>query len=475
MTCTRLYKGEKKAKNIQTNMSTIPFPVKSPVLTFIILTLLPCFLHALGDAAVYKITSREALEINAGHSGISGKAAASDHPLGEVCNCSPSPAPDLVFENQRLALVYPIIQSFKNIITSDPLGITSTWVGSDICNYRGFYCDNPPDDPSVRALAGIDFNGYQLAAPTLDGFIDLLPDLAIFHANTNNFTGIISPKIAQLRYLYELDISNNLFSGQFPTAVLGMNGLSFLDIRFNSFSGSVPAQIFTQPLDVLFINNNNFMQTLPNNLGNTPVRYLTFANNNFVGSIPRSIGNASATLVEVLFLNNKLSGCLPYEIGLLTSATVFDVGNNFLTGPIPCSFACLEKMEVLKLAGNQFYGKIPEEVCGLGNLANLSLSDNYFRYLGPTCRSLIKRGVLDVSNNCIHGLPNQRPAAECWDFYYFHLKHCPSSLPRYNANVVPCNINHSSLHSLPPSKTAVSFTSPSYSALVSHRRPPPLP
>ncbi|XWS24199.1 hypothetical protein CRYUN_Cryun28dG0080300 [Craigia yunnanensis] len=95
----------------------------------------------------------------------------------------------LVFADQRLAVVYPVIQKFKSIITSDPLGITKTWLGSDICTYKGFYCDNPPDNKSAVAVASIDFNGFQLSAPTLDGFLGQLPDIALFHANSNNFEG----------------------------------------------------------------------------------------------------------------------------------------------------------------------------------------------------------------------------------------------------------------------------------------------
>lgn len=229
--------------------------------------------------------------------------------LGQDCPLPSSALPvNLTFADLRLAEVYPIIQSFKLTITSDPLGITSSWVGPDICSYTGFYCDSPPDNGSATALASIDFNGFHLGAPTLDGFIDQFPDLALFHANSNNFSGTISPKIAGLPYLYELDISNNKFSGPFPAAVLSIAGLSFLDIRFNFFTGAVPPQIFSQALDALFINNNDFMQQLPDNLGSTPVLYLTLASNKFTGPIPRSIGNASSTLVEVLLLNNYLTG-----------------------------------------------------------------------------------------------------------------------------------------------------------------------
>ncbi|KAK7318193.1 hypothetical protein RJT34_02892 [Clitoria ternatea] len=357
---------------------------------------------------------------------------------------SPLKQDSLVFSDQRLQVVYSVIQKFKSIITSDPLGVTKSWVGSDICSYKGFYCDTPPDNNSAIALASIDFNGFQLSASTLDGFIDKLPDIALFHANSNNFGGTISPQIANLPYLYELDVSNNHLSGPFPMAVLGMTNLTFLDLRFNSFSGAVPPGIFTQNLQVLFINNNIFTQGLPENLGNTHILLLTLANNKFMGPIPRSLPKALSTLTEVLLLNNQLTGCLPYEIGLLQVATVFDAGNNQLTGPLPFSLSCLEKVEFLNLGGNLLYGMVPEVVCaGLVNLVNFSLSDNYFTHVGPLCRLLIQRGVLDVSNNCIIDLPFQRSVVECAQFFatprmcpftWFHSL-IPCKLPFQNSEV----------------------------------------
>ncbi|KAF8406285.1 hypothetical protein HHK36_008370 [Tetracentron sinense] len=378
-------------------------------------------LPVIGDNPV-KRSSRETIEIIIS---VGGSHAPYSAPAS---HCPPPPCPpgpeQLVFADQRLAVVYPVIQNFKKTVTSDPLGVTKTWVGSDICSYKGLFCDSPPDNKTAISLASVDFNGFSLGAPTLDGFLDQLPDIALFHANSNNFTGTISSKIARLEYLYELDISNNFFSGIFPLAVLNMNMLTFLDIRYNFFTGSVPDQIFTKRLDVLFVNNNNFMQNLPYNLGSTPVLYLTLANNMFTGPIPRSIGNASATLIEVVFLNNMLSGCLPYEIGFLKEATVFDAGYNQLTGPLPCSLGCLEKMEQLNFAGNQLQGEVPEAICALGNLLNLSLSDNYFTRVGPLCLNLIEKGALDVRKNCIHELPGQRSVAEC-SVFFAHPSFCP--------------------------------------------------
>ncbi|CAI9777750.1 unnamed protein product [Fraxinus pennsylvanica] len=350
----------------------------------------------------------------------------------------PPAVSELIFADQRLAVVYTVIQKFKNIIISDPLNITASWIGTDICNYRGFYCESPPDNISAIALASIDFNGFQLSAPTLDGFLDQLPDIALFHANSNKFSGIISPNIAKLPYLYELDISNNLFSGPFPTAILGMDSLSFLDIRFNLFTGSVPSQLFTKDLDALFINNNNFMTRLPDNIGSSHVLYLTLANNKFFGPIPHSISKVFSALSEILLLNNFLSGCLPYELGFLKEAVVFDAGNNRLTGPLPFSLGCLEKLEVLNFAGNLLYGMVPEVICAVGSLTNLSLSDNYFTHVGPICMSLIKNGVLDVRKNCIPGLPFQRSLMECVIFF-LHPRYCPyKGIYHY----IPCWLPH---------------------------------
>ncbi|KAJ0077598.1 hypothetical protein Patl1_35494 [Pistacia atlantica] len=371
--------------------------------------------------------------------------------------------PDLLsFLDLRLALIYPIIQTFKDTITSDPLGITSTWVGSDVCNYTGFYCDHPPDNESATALASIDLNSFGLEAPTLDGFLDRLPDLALFHANSNKFSGSLPGKLAKLPFLYELDVSNNKFSGPFPQEILQMSGLSFLDIRYNFFSGPVPPQLFLLKLQILFLNNNNFGQTLPDTLGSTPARYITLANNKFTGPIPSSIGKASATLQEVLFLNNLLSGCLPYELGFLKEATVIDASNNLLTGPLPPSLGCLGKIEQLNFAGNLLYGQVPEVLCAAGSLVKLSLSNNYFTLVGPLCKNLVDSGVLDVTRNCIPNLPNQRSAAECASF-----SSRPRTCPRPSTfNTIPCKVKPMSNPETRTKKNSVT-----YSALERHRVP----
>ncbi|GMJ09785.1 hypothetical protein HRI_004647700 [Hibiscus trionum] len=329
---------------------------------------------------------------------------------------------NMCFENERIAKAYRVIQDFKKLIfiDSNSKKFTETWNGPNVCKYYGFKCEIRPD-VKKNAVAAVDFNGGKFVGLNgslpLNNFIDRLEDLAIYHANSNSFTGKLPViGISKINYLYELDLSNNKLESDFPMEVLAAKNLTFLDIRFNNFKGPVPSSVFNLDLDVLFINNNKFQQPLPDNVGDSPVLYLTFANNFFTGPIPKSIGRAPK-LLEVLFLNNQFSGCLPYEIGNLSQATVFDVGTNKLTGPIPYSFGCLKKIELLNLANNEFYGEVPEIVCQLTKLENLSLSNNYFTQVGPVCRDLIMKKKLDVRNNCILDLPQQRSKGDCSEFF----------------------------------------------------------
>lgn len=279
----------------------------------------------------------------------------------------------------------------KQKITVDSQGITKTWVGDDVCKFKGFYCAENPVT-GQQAVASIDFQGYNFGGDqlVLNGFINKLTDLAIFHVNSNRFIGQV-PDLSALPQLYELDLSNNKISGQFPSTVLGPKRLTFLDLRFNDFGGPLPQEVFSNypKIEHLYVNNNRFSGPIPSNVGSSPATYLVFANNQFTGSIPHSIGNAR-NLQEVLFTSNQLSGPLPKEIGSAKKLVVFNAAYNKLTGGVP------------------------EEICQLKKLQVLNLTNNYFSQpLGPKCLALQANGILDVSGNCIKGADNQRAPAEC--------------------------------------------------------------
>lgn len=350
----------------------------------------------------------------------------------------PKPPPRQSNPNYLLASAISVIQRFKRTITCDPFKVKQTWEGNDICKdktkYKGFSCYK-------NRVVSVNFNGFGLCGKplSLKKFIDGIKTLVIVHLNSNNFTGEIPYGISSKKIpkLFELDLSNNKYMGSFPKAVLGATNLTYLDLRFNYLTGPVDPEVFTLDLDVLFLNDNQFSGKIPESIGGTAALFLTLANNQFTGEIPKSIGSAKGNLLEVLFLNNQLSGCLPYEIGFLKLATVFDASKNKLTGPIPQSFGCLRDMELLNLSYNQLYGEVPETLCKLNNLEELTLKYNYFTQVGPACRKLIAENVLDVNMNCIIDLDNQRKPDEC-EAFFLKKWQCPDMK---SLSYVPCNVH----------------------------------
>ncbi|KAK1354830.1 leucine-rich repeat extensin-like protein 4 [Heracleum sosnowskyi] len=328
-----------------------------------------------------------------------------------------SPNPYDSSSASRLSNAYTALQAWKSAIKDDPLGILKTWVGSNVCVYKGVFCadlqDNMGSGSQITVVAGIDLNHANLQG-TLVKELSLLTDMSLLHLNTNRFSGTIPDTFRDLTSLTELDLSNNHFSGPFPTLTIYIPNLLYLDLRFNSFQGPIPDDIFNKRLDAIFLNNNLFDGEIPQNLGNSPASVINLANNKLTGDIPFSFGYMSPKLKEVLFLNNQLTGCIPEGVGLWSDLQVFDVSFNSLMGHLPDSISCLNEIEVLNLGHNKISGVLPEMVCELRSLINLTVAYNFLSGFDQECSNLFYRNVgFDFTSNCIPGREMQRPQPEC--------------------------------------------------------------
>ncbi|RZR77884.1 hypothetical protein BHM03_00003092 [Ensete ventricosum] len=312
---------------------------------------------------------------------------------------------------------YQALQAWKSAITEDPNGILASWVGPNVCSYKGVFCSEPPEEDSSSSpsvVSGIDLNHANLKG-SLVKELSLLIHLSFLHLNSNRFSGAAVPdSFRELQYLTELDLSSNQFSGPFPTSTLLIPNLLYLDLRFNSFSGELPDELFEKDLDAIFLNNNQFEGQIPMNLWASPASVITLANNRFSGSIPANFGYTGSGIKELLFLNNKLTGCIPQGVGFLNDIEVLDLSFNSLTGHVPSSLSCLSDIEVLNVAHNQLSGALPDLVCDLKSLLNLSVSYNFFSGFSQDCDKLSFRNVgFDFSGNCVAGKDMQRPPPQC--------------------------------------------------------------
>ncbi|RLN36211.1 hypothetical protein C2845_PM03G24680 [Panicum miliaceum] len=251
------------------------------------------------------------------------------------------------------------------------------------------------------------------------------PYLRFLQLSHNNLSGLLPPSLYNLSSLNMLSVGNNKlhgrpppdlrkslpsiqqfgigrnrFSGPFPLSLTNLSSLQLLDIGFNSFTGVVPSQIGRlRNLNVLFLSTNmfeannkeewEFVSSLTNC---SRLQVLAIERNRFAGELPSSVANLTTNLQLLRIHTNHISGFISSEIGNLASLEEIDFTSNLLTGvipqsigkltqlnqgPIPPSIGNLTKISGLALSRNNLAGFIPNEIMELSSLSIiLDLSHN---------------------------------------------------------------------------------------------------
>ncbi|KAE8656454.1 Leucine-rich repeat receptor-like kinase protein THICK TASSEL DWARF1 [Hibiscus syriacus] len=317
------------------------------------------------------------------------------------------------------------------------------------CHFSGVECD---EDLRVVAL-NVSFAPLFGTIPPEIGLLNKLVNLTISMAN---LTGYIPLKMANLTSLKILNISNNVFGGNFPGEILtGMAQLEILDVYNNNFTGHLPVEVadlknlkhlclggnyFTgeipekyadiQSLEYLGLNANGLKGKIPAALGrlkNLKHLYLGYFNTydggippefgslsqlhlldmvgcNLTGEIPASLGNLKH-LHTIFLQRNNLTGHIPPQLSGLISLKSLDLCSNGLTGEIPESFSALQNITLINLFRNNLYGPIPSFVGDFPHLEVLQLWGNNFTLKLP--ENLGRNGKLfklDVASNHLTGM-----------------------------------------------------------------------
>ncbi|KOM34398.1 hypothetical protein LR48_Vigan02g054800 [Vigna angularis] len=257
------------------------------------------------------------------------------------------------------------------------------------------------------------------------------PKLKYLNMSRNYFQGSIPREFSQMKYLSELDLSNNQLSGEISDDIFeAAQQLLFLILSNNKFEGP----IFTIPANLgsLSLNDNNFNGELPRSIFNTSIISLDISNNHLVGNIP-SLLTKFSRLAELRMSNNHFEGFIPSELAQLEDLRYLDLSQNNLIGLVPSflnssvKFIHLSnnhltglskrmfnensplvmldlnyneisgniqdmmqdlsftKLNFLLLKGNHINGDIPMQLCQLIDLTMLDLSDNEFSGEIPPC------------------------------------------------------------------------------------------
>ncbi|RCV05437.1 hypothetical protein SETIT_1G084100v2 [Setaria italica] len=196
--------------------------------------------------------------------------------------------------------------------------------------------------------------------------------------STNKFNGQLSPRIGNLKSLSFLSISINNFvnitgalhalknSRNLTSLLMGVN---FVDMSNNSFIGEIPTALMEMPMLQSkkvpdYMNQRVFIMPIYMSasseyrmLGAFPTT-LNLGNNKFTGAIPPEIGQLKALLVLNLSFN-KLHGEIPQSTGNLTRLQELDLSSNHLIGTIPPAMKSLHFLAMLNVSNNDLEGAIP--------------------------------------------------------------------------------------------------------------------
>ncbi|XVF29211.1 hypothetical protein REPUB_Repub15cG0101100 [Reevesia pubescens] len=266
--------------------------------------------------------------------------------------------------------------SFK-LQVNDPRNALSGWTpNSSHCNWLGVSCSG---------------NGSRVESLQLDRL---------------GLAGTLVPSLSNLTFLQTLNLSHNLFHGQFQLHFGRLSLLQHIDLRNNSINGTVPASLSDcHNLETLRLSGNRFSGNIPSELGNLQrLRILEISVNNLTGSIPSSFRNLSSLSVLAL-ARNKLVGEISREFGHLRNLQRIQLSENNLTGQIPYSIFNMTSLVYLSVTQNNLSGNLPDDIGqALPNLRELYLATNRIEGIIPASLSNASNIVsLDLSRNRFHG------------------------------------------------------------------------
>uniref|UniRef100_A0A0R0FS76 Uncharacterized protein n=3 Tax=Glycine max TaxID=3847 RepID=A0A0R0FS76_SOYBN len=201
----------------------------------------------------------------------------------------------------------------------------------------------------------------------------------------NNLHGII-PNFPTKNIQYSLILGPNQFDGPVPPF---LRGSVFLDLPKNQFSDSLSFLCANGTVETLYeldLSNNHFSGKIPDCWSHfKSLTYLDLSHNNFSGRIPTSMGSL-LHLQALLLRNNNLTDEIPFSLRSCTNLVMLDISENRLSGLIPAWIGSeLQELQFLSLGRNNFHGSLPLQICYLSDIQLLDVSLNSMSGQIPKC------------------------------------------------------------------------------------------
>ncbi|MCD7473484.1 hypothetical protein HAX54_015385 [Datura stramonium] len=295
---------------------------------------------------------------------------------------------------------YRALLSLKTAITDDPQSALVSWnISTSHCTWRGVTCDR------YRHVTSLDISGLNLTG-TLPPDVGHLRFLVNLSVAANQFSGPIPVELSLIPNLRYLNLSNNIFNLSFPPELTHLRYLKVLDLYNNNMTGDLPVGVYNLTnLQHLHLGGNFFSGRIPLEYGRLPfLEYLAVSGNTLVGEIPSEIGNITTLRELYIGYYNTFSGGIPPEIGNLSELIRLDAANCGLSGEIPPEIGKLQKLDTLFLQVNALSGSVTPELGNLKSLKSLDLSNNMLSGEIPLTFAQLKNlTLLNLFRNKLYG------------------------------------------------------------------------
>ncbi|KAG5249803.1 leucine-rich repeat receptor serine/threonine-protein [Salix suchowensis] len=292
---------------------------------------------------------------------------------------------------------------------------------------NNFYGIIPPKFSSLHHLHSLLLDSNNLHGPFPE-FLSILPNLTVLSLSGNHLTGTLPPsffsnctslanidlsqnlltgqipeEIGNCPGIWNLNLYNNQFTGELPASLANISELYNIDVEYNNLTGELPGNILGKLYSVPYHNTNlePFFTALANC---TELEELEMAGMNLGGRLPSSIGRLSVNLDTMLLQENRISGMIPSEIAHLSNLTVLNLTSNSLNGTIPAEINQMSSLEQLFLSHNLLTGAIPAALGQLPRLGLLDLSNNQLSGAIPSSLgNLVRLSFMFLNNNLLSG------------------------------------------------------------------------
>jgi Leucine-rich repeat (LRR) protein len=190
---------------------------------------------------------------------------------------------------------------------------------------------------------------------------------------------------AQMKHLYNLDLSSNHFSGTLPHSLYKLPKLGSIFFYNNSLTGSIPPSYG-------YFNNQN----LPS---------LLLSHNQLSGRLPNSLGRLNTTVIELSY--NKFEGDASMLFGSNKRLQYLDLSRNLFSFDFSKVDFPKKSLTILNLNHNNIYGKIPLAITKVEDFREFNVSYNLL------CGQIPQGGYLHTRfdvfsyyhNKCLCGSP----------------------------------------------------------------------